>query len=174
MKKASSFISVLTLLAFVQSHVVGLWASPVATREPVPPAIVPEIARVLIPPSETLCLGRDSYSQATLRLQYDTEDKTLEWQLLNSGYVLSSQSHALPEDTLVVDNGLVFNGDQIVVAGRTTNEHWFIRALNSQGEFQWQRKGEGRINDLAFSDDGQTLYGVGSTIPLPDLGSVLK
>ena len=128
-----------------------------------PPEVTSAINPAMTPASETLYLGRDPYSLATFRLQYDSEDKTLEWQLLNSGYVLSSQIHELPEDTLTVDNGLVLNGDLIVVAGRTINERWFIRALNSQGEFQWQSKGEGRIYDLAFSNDGQTLYAVGAT-----------
>ena len=137
--------------------IIGVWASPVTSPKLTIPAEAPTQAQSL----STLYLGADPYSQALLRLQYDAEDKSLEWQLLNNGYVLSSQSHRLPESTQTVDNGLVFNGDQMVVAGRTTDQRWFIRGLNSQGEFQWQRQGEGRIYDLAFRDDGRQLYVVG-------------
>ena len=168
MIKPSSFISALTLVAFVQCNIIGAWASPVISPEPAISTEAPTQAPLL----STLYLGADPYSQALLRLQYDAEDKSLEWQLLNNGYVLSSQSHRLPENTQTVDNGLVFNGDQMVVAGKTTGQHWFIRALNSQGEYQWQRKGEGRIYDLAFSDDGQMLYAVGVSQKQPLLLAV--
>ena len=168
MIKPSSFISALTLVAFVQSNIIGVWASPVTS----PKLTIPAEAPTQAPSLSTLYLGADPYSQALLRLQYDAEDKSLEWQLLNNGYVLSSQSHRLPENTQTVDNGLVFNGDQMVVAGRTTEQRWFIRALNSQGEYQWQQQGEGRIYDLAFSDDGQMLYAVGVSQKQPLLLAV--
>ena len=148
MHKPSSLISSITLTAFLQAQIASVWALPTG---------IPEQK-----PSPTLLyLGDDPYTQALLRLEYDGENNSLEWQLLNNGLVLSSQSHALPENTKSVDSAVVYGGDQIIVAGRTSNQHWFIRALNSQGEFQWQRSGEGRIYDLAFGDNGQQIYAVG-------------
>ena len=150
MHKPSSFISSITLVAFLQAQIASVWALPAAIPEQKPAPTL-------------LYLGDDPYTQALLKLQYDGTTNSLEWQLLNNGLVLTSQSHALPEATESVDSAVVFDGDQIVVAGRTRSQKWFIRALNSQGEFQWQRSGEGRVYDLAFSEDGQRVYAVGQS-----------
>ena len=91
---------------------------------------------------------------------------------MNNGYVLSSQSYWMPANTQSVDHGLVFNGDLVVVAGRTIDQRWFIRALNSQGAYLWQRQGRGRIYDLAFRNDGQVLYAVGARRKQPLLLTV--
>ena len=154
MHKPSSFISSITLVAFLQAQIASVWALPAAVPEQKPAPTL-------------LYLGDDPYTQALLKLQYDGTSNSLEWQLINNGLVLTSQSHALPEATESVDSAVVYDGDQIVVAGRTSSQKWFIRALNSQGEFQWQRSGEGRVYDLAFSDDGQILYAVGTTLRQP-------
>ena len=154
MFKPSSFVSSLTLTAFLQAQIASVWALP---------AVIPEQK----PAPTLLYLGDDPYTQALLRLQYDAESNSLEWQLLNNGLVLSSQSHVMPEATESVDSAVVFGGDQIIVAGRTSDQNWFLRALNSQGEFQWQRNGEGRIYDLAFSGDGKELYVVGRSVNAP-------
>ena len=123
------------------------------------PAREPESTQSITTTS-TLYLGEDPYTQSLLRLQYDWYDKTLEWQLLNNGHVLSSQSHALPGSILSADIATVYKGDQIAVVGRAEND-WFLQLLNSQGDFLWERRGEGRMYDLAFSDNGQQLYGAG-------------
>ena len=146
-------ISVLTLVAFIQCHVMSVWANPIVVQD-----------QPSAHPLTTLYQGIDPYSQESFRLQYDPGDQRLLWQLVNHGYVQSSQVQALPKDTLMLDVGVVFKGDQIVVAGRTTDQRWFLQAWNSQGDSQWQRQGErGRIYDLAFSDDGLTVYAAGAS-----------
>lgn len=159
MLKPSSWVAALTLVAFIQSQSVGLSANPVLLPEPVQVPVATSVAHH----PYTLYLGEDPYSQAMLRLQYNTEEKVLEWQLLNNGHVLTSQLHPMPENTLTVDNGLIYDGDQIIVTGRTTGERWFIYALNTQGEFQWRRQGRGHIEDLAFSHDGDSVYAIGNS-----------
>ena len=154
MHKPSSFISSITLVAFLQAQIASVWALPVDVPEQKPAPTL-------------LYLGDDPYTQALLKLQYDGTTNSLEWQLINNGLVLTSQSHALPEATESVDSAVVYDGDQIIVAGRTSSQNWFIRALNSQGEFQWQRSGEGRVYDLAFSKDGQQVYAVGQSAHKP-------
>ena len=148
MHKPSSFISSITLVAFLQAQIASVWALPEAMpgQKPAP---------------TLLYLGDDPYTQALLKLEYDSANNSLEWQLLSNGLMLTSQSHALPEATESVNSAVVFDGDQIVVAGRTSSQNWFIRALSSQGELQWQRNGEGQIYDLAFSGSGEVLYAVG-------------
>ena len=154
MYKPSSFVASITLIAFLYAQVASVWALPTGTPEQ---KHTPTL----------LYLGNDPYTQALLRLQYDDVNNALEWQLLNNGLVLSSQSHTMPEGTESVDAAVVYDGDLIVVAGRTSDKNWFLRALNSQGEFQWQRSGEGRVYDLAFSDNGKTLYAVGRSMNAP-------
>ena len=163
MLKPSTSVAALTLAAFIQSQSVWLRASPILLPEPVQSPAATSFAY----PPYTLFLGKDPYSQAMLRLQYNPVEKALEWQLLNNGYVLSSQLHPMPENTLTVDHGLVYNGDQVIVTGRTSGQRWFIYASNTQGEFQWRRQGTGHIEDLAFSDDGDSIYAVGKGV-LPD------
>lgn len=154
MCKSSSLISSITLTFFLQVQIASALALPTGTPEQ-------KTASTL------LYLGDDPYTQALLRLEYDGENNSLEWQLLNNGLVLSSQFHAMPEMTESVDSAVIYGGDQIIVAGRTINQNWFLRALNSQGEFEWQRSGEGRIYDLAFSDNGKTVYAVGRSENAP-------
>lgn len=154
MHKPSSLISSITLTAFLQAQIASVWALPTGIQEQKPAPTL-------------LYLGEDPYTQALLRLQYDNEDKSLELQLLNNGLVLTSLSHVLPETTKSVDSAVIYGGDQIVVAGRTSGKKWFIRALNSQGGFLWQRSGEGRVYDLAFSENGKVLYAVGHSVDTP-------
>ena len=154
MRKPSSFISSITLVAFLQVQIASVWALPAAIPEQKPAPTL-------------LYLGDDPYTRSLLKLQYDSAGNSLEWQLINNGLVLTSQSHPLPESTESVDSAVVFDGDQIIVAGRTKSQNWFIRALNSQGEFQWQRRGEGRVYDLAFSEDGLQLYVAGESAHSP-------
>ena len=154
MYKPSSLIASITLTAFFHAQISSVWALSTG---------IPEQQHTPI----LLYLNNDPYTQALLRLQYDDINNTLEWQLLNNGLVLTNQSHALPEATQSVDSVAIYGGDLIIVAGRTNSQNWFIRALNSQGEFQWQRSGEGRVYDLAFSDDGKTLYSVGRSVSAP-------
>ena len=103
-------------------------------------------ATSVAPHPYTLCLGEDPYSRTMPRLIYSPEERALEWQLLNNnGHVLSSQLHLMPENTLTVDNGLIYDGDQIIVTGKTTGEWWFIYALNTQGDFSGGGRAEGTL-----------------------------
>ena len=149
-------VSALTLVAFIQGHVIGAWAAPTEKLDQ------PSSSNR---PLTTLHLGKDPYTQASFRLQYDSDRQDLLWQLMHENYALSSHQQPLPGNTLTLDKGLVSEGDLIIVAGRTLDQCWFIRAWNSQGDSLWQQQGEdaGRLYDLAISDDGLTLYASGSS-----------
>ena len=153
MLKPSSTVSAITLTAFCHFHLATIWAHPVWQSE----------TALNQKSVSTLYLGQDPFTKTLLRLQYDTENKILQWQLLNHGHIVSHQSLELPADTKSVDIAAIYQGDQIVIAGESSHARWFLQAINSQGEFQWQRRGEGKLYDLAFSYDGQQVYSVGQS-----------
>ena len=156
-ERLSTYVAI-SLSAFFNLQLATAWALPAGQ---------PEVSEPVSSSVSTLFLSQDPYTHALLRLQYDADNHSLEWQLLNNGYVISSLSQGLPEDVESVDMAAVYQGDLMVVAGKSVNGGWFLRAINSQGEFQWQHRGKGQIYDLAFGEDGQQVYIAGKSAHAP-------